>query len=398
MKALSGVLGLALSVLFAPQLGAGPLETSCLVGTQPAASLLLPYFEVDLGDPEGTTTLMSIGNRAESPTLARVVLWSDWAIPVHSFDLLLPPSGMQTLNLRNVVQQGLAPVTGSETTPFGSCILPLQPAPLDEAALAELQGALTGQPSAEDGLCRGSDRGETSRAVGYVTVDVLTDCSDTVRYPGDEGYFADDGTGLAGYDNALYGDWFLIDSSQDLAQGEALVSLVADPEFFEGNMSPSFYRPFSSTSRADARVPLSSQWQTRFFKGGAFDGGTELLLWIEPIFAPEPLPCDQSPQDGIISSSFSFEVREEDGTDVLVSPLFSFRVPLTQRVHMEDASLPDGLTSGLLESLAFANCAVCSPPFVGYQQSWIVPLLSASDRFSVGFDAVRIDDLCVDPN
>ncbi len=44
---------------------AGPLSGSCLVGNRPAASLLFPYFEVDLAAGDGTTTLISIGRTSE---------------------------------------------------------------------------------------------------------------------------------------------------------------------------------------------------------------------------------------------------------------------------------------------------------------------------------------------
>ena len=44
----------------------GPATTnnddSCDIGVAPAATLLLPYFEVDLDDPAGETTLFTITN------------------------------------------------------------------------------------------------------------------------------------------------------------------------------------------------------------------------------------------------------------------------------------------------------------------------------------------------
>ena len=377
---------------------AGPLDTSCRVGAQPAASLFLPYFEVDLEDREGATTLMSIGNRSGRLIVARVVLWSDWAIPIYAFDLLLSPSSLQTLNLRDVVARGRVPETGGDRAPFGSCASPLDNPPLDAAALEELRGQLTGQPSSQDGLCRSSDRGETSVAVGFATVDVLTDCSEDIRYPTDEGYFANDGTGLAGTENVLYGDWFLVDPSQDLAQGAELVHLPADPEFFEGTNKPSFYRALSPVSNADARAPLSSHWKTRFFKGGAFDGGTELLLWLEPLASPIPLPCGESPVGGTVSSWFEFRVRNEDGSDFAgtITPLFNAGNAFVRRTRI-DQLLDESPLSGLLESLSFGICGICSPPYLGPLQSWVMPLYSAEQRFSVGLGAVRMDDLCLDP-
>ena len=45
------------------------------------ATLLLPYFEVDLSNPSGTTTLFSINNASASAAVAHVTLWTDESIP-----------------------------------------------------------------------------------------------------------------------------------------------------------------------------------------------------------------------------------------------------------------------------------------------------------------------------
>jgi hypothetical protein len=393
-----GHLGILILLILPTIAGAGPLEGSCRLGPQPAASLLLPYFEVDLGNPEGSNTLMSIGTSVEVPTLARVTLWTDWAIPVYSFDVALPPHGVQTLNLRDVVQRGKVPVTGFGT-PVKNCASPLENPPLNGAVRSEIQKWLTGQPASSDGLCRGSSRGETSVAVGFATVDILRDCSETVRYPTDEGYFTADDTGLAAPANWLYGDWFLVDPSRDLAQGAELVHLVADPEFFEANALPTFYAGLSNASTFDARLPLSSEWQARFFQGGAFDGGTEFLLWLGALEPGEPLECGLFPSfRDILTPVHQFRVRTEGGEDLSdVTPLLYRSVPaLTRRFSLEDLTLAEIPSSGLLEITSFATCGTCSPPEHFPLQAWVIPLYSAEQRFSVGVNAVRLDDLCVE--
>lgn len=48
---------------------------SCILGPQPAASLLIPYFEVDLDQPAGRTTLVAVTNTSsEESAIARLVL------------------------------------------------------------------------------------------------------------------------------------------------------------------------------------------------------------------------------------------------------------------------------------------------------------------------------------
>src|SRR5436190_23015000 len=62
---------------------------SCDISATPAATLLLPYFEVDTAAPQGagTTTLFTVVNTSRYPQIAHVTVWTDWAYPVLSFNL-----------------------------------------------------------------------------------------------------------------------------------------------------------------------------------------------------------------------------------------------------------------------------------------------------------------------
>src|SRR6185436_3213106 len=82
----------------------------------PAATLLLPYFEVDLDDPFGVTTLFSINNASSTAQLAHVTVWTDWSIPVLDFDVYLTGYDIQNFNLRDILVEGLLPQTGPGTT------------------------------------------------------------------------------------------------------------------------------------------------------------------------------------------------------------------------------------------------------------------------------------------
>lgn len=99
----------------------GPLAgVRCIPGVEPAATLLFPYFEVDPGASEGVTTLLAITNTWTRPVLANVVLWSNWALPVASFEVYLGGSDVQTLNLRDVLA-GTVPVSGPGSSLFPGC-------------------------------------------------------------------------------------------------------------------------------------------------------------------------------------------------------------------------------------------------------------------------------------
>jgi hypothetical protein len=82
----------------------------CSIDARPAATLLLPYFEVDLDDPNGVTTLFSINNAKGSPALAHVVFWTDWSYPTLSFDVYLTGYDVLSVNVRDVFL-GKVPLT-----------------------------------------------------------------------------------------------------------------------------------------------------------------------------------------------------------------------------------------------------------------------------------------------
>ncbi|HYX23107.1 MAG TPA: hypothetical protein VFC23_03055, partial [Thermoanaerobaculia bacterium] len=84
----------------------------CTIDAVPAATLLLPYFEVDLNNPNGLTTLFSINNASATAVLAHVTVWSDLSVPVLDFNVYLTGYDVQTINLRDLLA-GSVPVTAS---------------------------------------------------------------------------------------------------------------------------------------------------------------------------------------------------------------------------------------------------------------------------------------------
>jgi len=85
--------------------GAGPTTTnnddSCDISTAPAATLLLPYFEVDINAPQTTaqTTLFTITNVTQIPQIAHVTVWTDLSFPVLDFNIFLTGYDVQSISL-----------------------------------------------------------------------------------------------------------------------------------------------------------------------------------------------------------------------------------------------------------------------------------------------------------
>src|SRR4051812_31532433 len=99
---------LPLAAILLPSLGLllAPGRAEAVVNTVddvPAATLLLPYFEVDLRDPQEADTLFSINNASASAVLAHVVVWSDLSVPVLDFNVYLTGYDVQTIRLSDLL-------------------------------------------------------------------------------------------------------------------------------------------------------------------------------------------------------------------------------------------------------------------------------------------------------
>src|SRR5215218_1608476 len=94
--ALMGLLGL----------GGQAFAVICTIDDVPAATLLLPYFEVDLSNANGVNTLFSVNNASASAVLAHVVVYSDLSVPVLDFNIYLTGYDVQTVSLRDILVGG----------------------------------------------------------------------------------------------------------------------------------------------------------------------------------------------------------------------------------------------------------------------------------------------------
>src|SRR5260370_36689518 len=80
------------ATLVAPLARAGN-DDSCDIGVAPAATLLLPYFEVDFQSPAGKarTTLFTATNLSPLPQIAHVTVSPAWACAALTCTLFLTP-------------------------------------------------------------------------------------------------------------------------------------------------------------------------------------------------------------------------------------------------------------------------------------------------------------------
>ena len=389
--ALSGALsGILLLGLTARAYGGVP-QNSCSTGATPSATLLIPFFEVDLVSVARQTTLLAVTNAGAQSTLAHVVLWTDWGVPTLAFDIFLAQDDVQTMNLRDIFS-GVLPTTGGGS--FTGCTNPLAQPTLDATALAKLRQEHTGQPDLA-GNCAGSGRAGINVATGYVTIDAAQACSTSILYPSHSGYFVAGGTGIASNENLLVGDFFYVDTVQNYAQGNEAVHIAADAARF-GAQPSTFYGAWNGHSGDDARAPLGTRYRARYLNGGAFSGGTDLVVWAEPSSpTPQAVTCGARPT--FVDPCQYLRVTPFDENAAGGIAIENFVVSeVAARTEVGGVDYPVASPFGFLDVENRVRPGCEGVPIGDFPlQSWVMPLHSALGRFSVGFNAFRTaDDLC----
>jgi hypothetical protein len=396
----------------------------------PAATLLLPYFEVDLDNSAGITTLFSVNNASATAQLAHVTVWSTWSIPVLDFDVYLTGYDVQTFNLRDILVDGILPQTGSGTTtaandpgsPLGSYSFPdvifpncntttSPPGPpvyaipaITTTFRSHLRALLTGRQSPVNGTCAGTNYGDNI-ARGYITVDDSNAC--TQLFPSDTGYFISGGLGIADNDNVLWGDYFYVNPGENFAQGETLVHVEADAAVFNAVGEYTFYGRYTGTpaTAADNREPLATTFAARYLSGGGFTGGTSLIVWRDSKFPPGAT-CANGPNYGELFEQqvVVFDEFENPLTVVTGGPSGE-PTPGAQCTFCDEAQRVqvggDGIQTNADFGWLYLNLnhattrdAALGPGYVNIAQAWVTAVMDAEGRFSVGFDAIQLDSAC----
>ena len=415
---------LVLLALTAPALAPAASAEMCTIDARPAATLLLPYFEVDLVNVDCITTLFSVNNASATPTVAHVTLWTDMSVPVLDFDIYLTGYDVQTINLQDILRHGNLPVTaptdevsnrGLFSDPhddfFGTCgTTPGDPPRYQNPVLSGLElqhfrSSFLGEPSPITGDCAALNYGD-GIARGYITIDDTNQCS--LEFPGDPGYFAPNGTGIASNHNQLWGDFFYVDPQNNFAQGETLVHVEAQDGFTGGPNLYTFYARYTNVAGfADNREPLARTFATRHVRGPAFDGGTDLVAWRDSKSASTArVPCGTTPAWFPLGQEGVTIFDEEENPVILEGPPVSgvpdqpqlLPFPLeAQRVAVGGTSLPTptGFENGWLHlDLDQFFPGGYQPVNPSASQAWVIALMSAQGRFSVGFDAIQLDTAC----
>lgn len=383
------------------------------VTNEPAATLLLPYFEAQVpktigGKPSGINTLFSINNASATAVMVHVTIWSDFSVPVFGFNIYLTGYDVQPISMADLLN-GKLPITAdaaddptdtiSNKGPLSQDInfpgdMSSQPSQLDVATINHIRAALTGKPSPLlSGQCLGRDYAEKKPiARGYVTADAVN--QHTALVPNDINYF----TGVTTTQNVLWGDSFFVDKSKKIGRGDALVGVRAsqsDPQVNDIGEYSFYDTTNGSLVPVDHRQPLGGVYAGRFVnvpKHPFYPSGTSAIVWRDSKVAQVPFTCGVTPTWFPLSQRQIVAFDEQENPELLsISPFPG----ATQSVKVGGATFPVSAESGwLYMDLNAAAPSVSGSPVEdpSVEQAFVSMVFDSKGKYSVGARAVVLDD------
>lgn len=336
-----------------PAVAAAELDT---LDDVPGSVLILPYFEVDLDDPNGPDTVFSVHNSSPVPIIAAVGLATDWGVSTLSFAVFLQAYDAQEIRLRDVFR-GYFPNVQPPPA-FCPALGPIGSEEID-AAIAAHRGDSSGD------FCSGQDFG-----------DDLLRGSVFVISPGS--FVCDARAASAGIfesgDNALWGDYYLIDRGAKFAAGELLVSL-------EANTSPAGVAPQGVVGN-ELQDFVPPAWAARYVATN--QESTDLIAFrFVSTFGAQA--CETEPPWFPLTQQELF-VIDEDGDAIELTSFRPFPLAANRvRVDSIDLPLPPNFSAGWIY-VDFGDAAALTN---GTSPASTLTTLSALRRSDDGASLVR---------
>jgi hypothetical protein len=353
---------------------AAPFATAASLSKNPGATLIYPYFEVDLDAPDGRSTLITVANAGE-PVVAHATIWTDRGVPVYAWDIYLGENAMATYNLRDILVHGNVAPTRAPAS-FGGCGDPVATPALAESDLARLQKQLTGRDLGGNN-CEGEPREDATLATGSLTIDTVNDCrtGPNQRYPTSFGYFSGPNP-RASARQVLWGDLTLVDPAQNFAQGFEAYALGISANPTELRFAD--WEATAGVARESLGIWLCSR--TRFLLGGPFDARTSFFVYTPPPPGPRDNDCDIG-EGG--RTRWSFGVVDENGQGG--SSEVKGTVYRTSGRLEAGADIPTGLSSGYVRLSTYVSGDWGGVPEPSAPiQHLLMGTIQASGRFAVG--------------
>jgi hypothetical protein len=347
---------------------------SGVIANQPGATLLLPYFEVNLDNLKASNTYISMTNTSATAILGHVIIWTDLSVPALEFNVYLTGYDLWRMNIGSFLTTGVMDSTASagqdpndtispkgersQDINFASCTGQLPNGTIPAAQLQGVQNALIGQASVNYGsnLCGGINHMDRI-ARGYITIDTVNNC--TQRFPNDPNYITNDIT----FQNVLVGDSFYVSLTKNRAVAQPLVPIAASftapdtntPTFY------TFYGRYDGWSSSDRRQPTATNFAGRYINAGSPQGlnfmnqGTQAIVWRDSKIVQNPFTCGSNPswyplgQEQIVLFDEQEQPQVPPSCTNLPCPPTPGLLPFpaeTQKIQLNSSALPTTFAEG----------------------------------------------------
>lgn len=333
---------LTLALVGAVTLGAGSIAYAnvCAFDPVPAATLLFPYVTYNYAQgAAGYNTLFAITNVSNEAAIAHVTLWTDYSRAILDFNVLLTGYDVQTISIRDILAQGLLPVTtwgphsgnegAYEDGPVSGAndIAAFDPPNLPDPQPTNALGTRcnTGDPNYPGryvtpisgnilGLfegwlktsqtvpryfenCDGNpyvppvspwwlSRGTDGDTFMYITVDVVETCN--TLFPDQDAFY----DGEIRFENVLMGDVIFVNEEANFSEAFNAVHLEASaslpfiattvPTAVSGQPASFYHRynyPDFAPFSGDFREPLPTAWAFRYIRNDTTGVTTNVRAW-----------------------------------------------------------------------------------------------------------------------
>ena len=207
---------------------------------------------------------------------------------------------------------------------------------------------------------------------GYLLIDNVNNF--TKKFPYDAGYFVAGGNGIAMNNNALWGNFRIVDPANNFSGGDNLVHIEAANGLNPPN-NYSFYGRYIEGSKADEREPLLREF---VFPYGIRSGDTRVLFWRDSKLnsgAAGSGPPPWAEGGGGTPMAYSLYFWDMDGTGW--SPTLPSQNPLN--LECGSVSMNDLTSDPINQGTVLLNLDHQATPFGGTEAQALVLILQNSE-------------------
>jgi hypothetical protein len=198
----------------------------------------------------------------------------------------------------------------------------------------------------------------------------------------------------------LWGDVFYVNSAENFAQGETLVHIEACATCFVPG-DHTFYGRYEAAGVFNAREPLPTTMGARYLNGAGFNGGTDFLIWREGGTQTTAVGYNCNQQGPSWYPLGSTQIVVFDETEQVVTPEncpsgFDCGIDISIPNEANRVDIGTDIPTPFNFGWVYLNLQTAAQAVAAYgdddTQMWLVTVMDASGRFSVGYSGVAFDN------